>query len=537
MGNEISILLSAVDNASKIAGSAGLKFTELNSAIGIAKQGYEAINKVIDATVGKTVEYANTVRKMTSTLGISSEEGSRLIQVFDDYGVKADQLNNILDKAAKNGFQVSIDSLAKLADETNAMTDPTERAAALSKIFGLNWADVSEVLRQGGDAIRSQAAGISDSLVLTKEAIQQARDYEIALDNWDDTTLALSVSIGQKLIPAITALLDPQYNAKQLAKWSAEEIANLTEKYKDAPPHIQRYWGAIVQEAQALKETNQVTKEHITNTAYAYRMNEQFRAGLAKLPPVIKENVTDLDKLVDVQDKVGGYADRAKNAIRGQVEQSRRLALQSKLAATALEGLKTAQENLSAAQQDFKQKVAQGVLDELKNMGLTADQLATAMQLLSDATGATFTDEQLQAKIEAFAKIFAGILTAPGFKDKVAIIGDIQDFVKEVEPLSEDIQTAKTDLFEAWSTFQLFGDKTVQLKVVVTATGDVWILDYVTGGGGGGGGGGDGAKIGDYSGPKNIDKPAYQVTQMVKAQLNREVTAARRSGSFMAGRK
>ena len=543
MGNEVQILLTAVDNASKIISGTGLKWTEFNSALGLAKQGYEAINKVTDATVGKTVNYANTVRKMSSTLGVSSEEGSRLIQVFDDFGVSADQLKTILEMAAKNGFEPSIENLAELADKTNAMASPTERAAALSKIFGKNWSEVSEVLRQGGTAFREQAAGIEKSLVLTPEAIQQARDYEIALDNWNDMVLALEISIGSKLIPAITALLDPMYNAKELAKGNAGEIEKLTEQYKNAPPYIQRYYGAIVQDAEAIRL-------NATNTAYATRMNEQFKVSITNLLPVIAEVTTETAEERHQIEMIRKSFTSYGTAAAGATEETDKLGNALNKAATRARNItgaiKALDEPLENTREEAKktQAVYNGLFTNV-NLGL-ADNIAAEMDKIDWILAGGHTFDKAFAEVQAALE--AGTITPEQadayYKELYTGVTDL-----ELELGNIDLSTAAQNLSdnlgipidEAWKLARQLNSTLLNLPTytklyidIITNHIDVYNQPQ---GGGGHPNPPRPPKVDTSMAPNGTQPTAAQLAAIVKAQLNREVTAARRSGSFRAGRK
>ena len=85
----------------------------------------------IKQSVAETVAYAQSVRELSYVLGTSAEETSRIVQVADDYLISTEKLTTALRFAVKNGFEPSIDSLAQLADQFNAISDPNERAAKM----------------------------------------------------------------------------------------------------------------------------------------------------------------------------------------------------------------------------------------------------------------------------------------------------------------------------------------------------------------------------------------------------------------------
>ena len=82
------------------------------------------------------------------------------------------------------------------------------RAAEASKIFGKSYADMMPFLLAGGEAIRDVTDGISDSLVVTAEAAQQAKEYKDALDALGDAWVGLKNKIGQFAVPALTDVIN-----------------------------------------------------------------------------------------------------------------------------------------------------------------------------------------------------------------------------------------------------------------------------------------------------------------------------------------
>ncbi len=180
-------------------------WTEINSAIGVAKQAYQLLKGAVDATVGTFVAYADQVRTISQVTGQSSVEVSRMIQVTDDYKIKTESLNMVMKKMATEGMPLSIDALARLSDEYLKLAPGVERQIFLTENFGRGGADFAEIMLAGGDAIRTQSEAISDNLILTEEAVQKARDYEIAQDDLKDSVEGLKIAIGQELTPVITA--------------------------------------------------------------------------------------------------------------------------------------------------------------------------------------------------------------------------------------------------------------------------------------------------------------------------------------------
>ena len=149
-------------------------------------------------------KYAEEMGRASEAAGISVEDMSRITQAADDARVDVGKLQGAFEIALKNGFQPSIDNLADLADEIKGISDPTERAARLSKIFGKSWEDVYAFLKDGGQAIRANTAAISDSMIVTQDAVDLNREYIKALDDWGDAWQGLSNTAAQTVLPALT---------------------------------------------------------------------------------------------------------------------------------------------------------------------------------------------------------------------------------------------------------------------------------------------------------------------------------------------
>src|SRR3972149_1491409 len=191
-------------------------FKDFTKVLGAGAAAIFTVSKGLDATIGSYVQYGQQVRELSTNLGISTEETSRLIQVSDDFKISVEEVRTSLQLAAKNGFEPSVENLAKLADRLKAMESPTERAAELSKIFGRNWAVLNPLLAEGGDALRANAASIQDNLILSAESVAQTREWEIALDEWEDSVQAAKIAIGGFLVEGLLPLV---HIAQDIDEW------------------------------------------------------------------------------------------------------------------------------------------------------------------------------------------------------------------------------------------------------------------------------------------------------------------------------
>lgn len=215
MANVIEVVLKAVDQATDVirgvadnTSSAGarmsMSFTELNSIMAIAGQVWGTVQKVAEQTVGAVVDYNKSILDLSLSLGVTTEEASRLVQVMDDFGISQGEVEAALKMMTKNGIQPTIANLAALSDEFNSINDPVERAQRMSQLLGRNWAVLTPVLSAGGKTIKGMAAEVSGSLVVTAEAAKQTEAYRLQVDQLSDAWTAAKQTIGLAAIPVLT---------------------------------------------------------------------------------------------------------------------------------------------------------------------------------------------------------------------------------------------------------------------------------------------------------------------------------------------
>lgn len=154
----------------------------------------------VKSAIGDYSAYVEQVDKLTMSTGMSAEEMSRLAQVADDFRVDINSLEGALGMALKNGFNPTTENLASLADELRGISDPTQKAERLTEIFGRQWEAVIPLLDRGGQAIREASAGISDSLIVTEDAIEANRSFQKSLDDLQDTWTGIKNEFAKGLL-------------------------------------------------------------------------------------------------------------------------------------------------------------------------------------------------------------------------------------------------------------------------------------------------------------------------------------------------
>lgn len=205
----IAIAVAAnVGNAPGVLGGLKTTFTEISSAVSLARQALDAARQVIDATVTPTVALAAQQRDLARASGSTAEEAGTLIQVGDDLKVSYETLEAAAKKANAEGFQLNIATLAEISEEYRALPDSVSKAQFATDKFGrLAGPEMQKLLELSKEELLAMSdAALESGLVLSNEAVDGARDFEIAQDELNDALETAKVLIGQELIPVLTSL-------------------------------------------------------------------------------------------------------------------------------------------------------------------------------------------------------------------------------------------------------------------------------------------------------------------------------------------
>lgn len=159
----------------------------------------------VRALMNEFTEGANKIRPFVQLTGESAEEMSRLVEVLDDFKISSEDAMLAQRSLAQKGMTLTIDSLAKMSDAYLALNDGAERQRYLSEQLGGRVSQrFIEIMSQGGDSIRARSEAISEGLIYDERALVLAREYEFALDEWNDTLREAKYLIGEEIMPLAT---------------------------------------------------------------------------------------------------------------------------------------------------------------------------------------------------------------------------------------------------------------------------------------------------------------------------------------------
>jgi hypothetical protein len=207
----LRILINAVDKASpQLKGITGALSGIAGSVAPMAIAG-AAITAVADFTrraVEETQAYNLEMVDLARKMGTTTEEASRLVQVGDDLRISQAAISQAMTFAIRNGIEPSINGIAKLADEYNALKDPVAKGQLLLKSFGRSGLEMGKLLEQGGQGIKNMAQGIGDGLIVTEQAAEASKRYYEQVDALNDSWTEFKMIVGNAVIPALTDILD-----------------------------------------------------------------------------------------------------------------------------------------------------------------------------------------------------------------------------------------------------------------------------------------------------------------------------------------
>ena len=212
---EFKSLVPGLESASKGVGS----FISANAAlIGTVT----AVGVAAGKAYQEFQNYAGQVRDLAAVSGTGAVEASKLLQVLDDYQLTAQDVTAATRFMTKAGLTPTIDTLAKLSDQYNAINDPMAKNEFILKNLGKGGLQWVNVLKQGGDALRAQSDEVSKSLILSDEQIKKAEQARLAVDAWADAWQGFKISVGSAIGGIIAANAEASNMAQQFTKLTGE---------------------------------------------------------------------------------------------------------------------------------------------------------------------------------------------------------------------------------------------------------------------------------------------------------------------------
>lgn len=210
MAERVQVIIDAKDNASGVLrgltaqmGALGGTVEQLTGASinwgNVAQQATRMIVDVLQRAYQEYSELATAVRDLSLASGATAEESSRLLQVLDDFEIKANDVTTATKALTRNGLAPTVQTIAQLSDEYLKLNTAEERNAFITENLGRGGAKWANVLKEGSENILALNASVSQNLILTDEQIRLYEVQRLAIDNLQDQVDGWLVQLGQNV--------------------------------------------------------------------------------------------------------------------------------------------------------------------------------------------------------------------------------------------------------------------------------------------------------------------------------------------------
>lgn len=429
MGDKLKSTGNSADTAGDKFDSLMTAFTGINQAVQLAQQAYAALEGVYDRVITQTVEYAEEVRSLSRAIGATPEEASKLIQAADDVKVSFEDLNTGMNIAIRNGLSPTVAGMGALADEYLAIQDPIERTEFLLKNFGRSGANLAPLMELGAEGIKELGDAAEETgLVLSKDAIDATREYEIAVDSLTDSWDGFVTVVGLEVIPVINELLNQVADSSSISNMR-EEVGNLAYALREAGVITDTEYNAIMAEAY---NRNKTTGESIDYLSGAL---DTLKGKYADTGAVVDTSAESMiQSSIDAAIAAEGINKIKLADARAEYEET---------AAVLNDQLAAAYDNVKDAEDRWRSGVAGQIKGEVEKEfeagAITVDEYRTALETLDATYGTGFAIEF--AMTEQIPDLVRALLEDPqSFVDKAAA------FENYFMPLDESVKNSKKEV-------------------------------------------------------------------------------------------
>lgn len=219
LGDKVGDSLSGI--ADKALAAGGTVGVGVAAGVGVAGA---AIAGLAVKGVSAFVDLADKVRGLQQVTGATAEDSSALVAVMDDYGIAADQgaaaffklsrnIETNADKLRAHGIEIAKnrdgtvnlrETLLNIADAYQRVGGGVRGNAIVFDAFGRSGAALIPILQQGKDRLSEMfAEADAHDEILSQDDLDQARQYELAMDDLGDAVGGLQRELGDELVPVI----------------------------------------------------------------------------------------------------------------------------------------------------------------------------------------------------------------------------------------------------------------------------------------------------------------------------------------------
>lgn len=182
---------------------------ELNSAIGVFKEGLATAQQIWASTGQKFLDAADQVKTLKDTIGGTAEQASVLVFAANRVGVSVDALQASLEAAVKKGVDPSMEGLAGLAERYQQIQDPIAQTQFLMENFGKRGTEIRDLMEMTTAQIRQMGIEAERANQKFNQAdLDRAEATRRSLEELQASSEGAGIAIGGKLQPAIQAIAD-----------------------------------------------------------------------------------------------------------------------------------------------------------------------------------------------------------------------------------------------------------------------------------------------------------------------------------------
>jgi hypothetical protein len=188
-------------NLKDTVGEVSSSFLGFNAASFTAVGAVAALAGTAKQAIDNYRSYGESIRGLAAISGAGAEDISRLQQTFDNLGISQEKFQTLVQGSAKKGFVMTVDNVAKLADEYMRLGTVEEQNKLLLDKLGKSGLDVAKAFQSGGDAIRGMAEAQMQGMIITDAQIAQLEVLRQQEDNLLDIVTAVGNSFAMFAIP------------------------------------------------------------------------------------------------------------------------------------------------------------------------------------------------------------------------------------------------------------------------------------------------------------------------------------------------
>jgi hypothetical protein len=159
----------------------------------------EQIQRMQYACMKLDVEFSTvegSISKLTTNMYKAQKGSDDLEKVFKKLHIRIKDGSGHL-RDSKEVFFEAIDALGK-------MTNETEKDALAQQLFGKSAKELNTIIKAGSDQFKEYEQNAKK--VMTDEQLNRANAYQEAMEELDETMETLRLSLGEALIPLLTAI-------------------------------------------------------------------------------------------------------------------------------------------------------------------------------------------------------------------------------------------------------------------------------------------------------------------------------------------